>query len=48
LKLRLSPFILSHLALVLIYHGFATAIFSSVAMATVVNTFDSGKDIKIV
>jgi hypothetical protein len=29
-----------------IYHGFATAIFSSVAMAAVVNTFDRGKDSK--
>jgi len=46
LKLRLSPFIFPHLALVHIYHGFATAIFSSVAMAAVVNTFDSDKDLK--
>ena len=51
LKSRLSPFILSRLALVRIYRGFATTIFSTLAMATmatVVNTFNSGKDIEIV
>lgn len=46
MKLRLSLLVLSHLALVHIYHGFANAIFSSIAMAAVVNTFDSGKDLK--
>ena len=46
MKLRLSPLILPHLVLVHIYHEFVTAIFSSDDIAAVVNTFDSGKDLK--